>query len=98
MKLLFAPLGLAAGLLGGLLAQKVFERLWAAFDDEGPPGPDQRDASYPRLIGALVAEGAVFRLTKGMVDHSARRAFARATGEWPGESPESENKRTKGTR
>jgi Protein of unknown function (DUF4235) len=87
MKLLFAPLGVAAGLVAGLVAQKAFERLWAAFDEEGPPEPGQRDASYPRLIGALMVEGAVFRLTKGVVDHGTRRAFARATGRWPGEEP-----------
>jgi hypothetical protein len=91
MKLLFAPVGLAAGFVAGLAAQKAFERLWAAFDDEGPPEPAQRDASYPRLISALLVEGAVFRLTKGVVDHGARRAFARATGRWPGEESSAVN-------
>jgi hypothetical protein len=32
-----------------------------------------------------------FRLVKGLTDHSARRAFAKGTGTWPGEErPESE--------
>jgi len=87
MKLIFAPIGIAAGLLAGFAAQKGFERLWAVFDDEEPPEPDQRDASYPKLLAALVVEGAVFRLTKGVVDHGVRGAFARLTGSWPGESP-----------
>lgn len=85
MKLVFAPIGIIAGLLAGLVAQKGFERLWAVFDDEEPPEPDQRDASYPKLIAALVVEGAVFRLTKGVVDHGVRTGFARMTGSWPGE-------------
>lgn len=85
MKLLFAPIGIIAGLLAGMVAQKGFDRLWAVFDDEKPPEPDQRDASYPKLIAALVVEGAVFRLTKGVVDHSVRARFARMTGTWPGE-------------
>jgi hypothetical protein len=85
MKLVFAPIGIIAGLLAGLVAQKGFERLWAAFDDEEPPEPDQRDPSYPKLIAALVVEGAVFRLTKGVVDHGVRRGFAGLTGSWPGE-------------
>jgi len=89
VKLIFAPVGIVAGLVAGLLAQKGFERLWAVFDDEEPPEPDQRDVSYPKLIAALVVEGAVFRLTKGVVDHGVRGAFARTTGKWPGEgSPE----------
>lgn len=85
MKLLFAPIGIIAGLLAGMVAQKGFDRLWAVFDNEEPPEPDQRDASYPKLIAALVVEGAVFRLTKGVVDHSVRGGFARMTGTWPGE-------------
>ncbi len=84
MKLVFAPIGIVAGLLAGLIAQKGFERLWAVFDDEDPPEPDQRDVSYPKLIAALLVEGAVFRLTKGVVDHGVRAGFARTTGSWPG--------------
>ena len=90
MKLIFAPIGIVAGLVAGAVAQKGFDRLWAIFDDEEPPEPDQRDISMPKLIAALVVEGAVFRLTKGMVDHGVRGGFARWTGRWPGEeSPSS---------
>ena len=43
------------------------------------------------LIAALVIEGAVFCLVKGLVDHGARHYFERATGAWPGEeAPEPE--------
>lgn len=85
MKLVFAPIGIVAGLLAGFAAQKGFERLWAVFDDAEPPEPDQEDLDYPKLIAALLVEGAVFRLTKGVVDHGVRRGFAGLTGRWPGE-------------
>jgi hypothetical protein len=85
MKLIFAPIGIVAGLLAGLVAKKGFERLWAVFDEADPPEPDQREATYPKLIAALVVEGAIFRLTKGVVDHGIRSGFARVTGTWPGE-------------
>jgi len=81
----FAPLGIAAGLAAGFVAQKGFDRLWSLFDDQEAPAPDQRDIPYTKLIPALLIEGAVFRVTKGIVDHSARGAFARLTGSWPGE-------------
>jgi Protein of unknown function (DUF4235) len=87
VKLIFAPIGIVAGLLAGLLAQKGFDRIWALVDDEEPPEPDQRDVPYRKLIPALLVEGAVFRLTKGMVDHGVRGAFSRMTGRWPGEEP-----------
>jgi hypothetical protein len=85
VKLIFAPIGIAAGLLAGLAAQKAFEKLWSVFDDEEAPAPDHREVPFPKLIAALVVEGAVFRLTKGLVDHGVRSAFARTTGTWPGE-------------
>lgn len=80
MKLLFAPIGIVAGLLAGLVAQKGFERLWAVFDEEEPPEADQRDVSLSKLVTALLLEGAIFRLTKGIVDHHVRGGFARLTG------------------
>ncbi|HVY95343.1 MAG TPA: DUF4235 domain-containing protein [Solirubrobacterales bacterium] len=85
MKVLFAPIGIGAGLLAGFAAQKAFEQLWALFDDEEAPAPDQREVEWPKLIAALVVEGAVFRLVKGAVDHGARSGFASLTGRWPGE-------------
>lgn len=87
MKLLFAPVGIAAGLLAGFAAQKAFERLWAAIDDEDPPEPDNRDVPALKLVAALALEGAIFRLAKGLTDHGARSGFATVTGSWPGNDP-----------
>jgi hypothetical protein len=87
MKLLFAPIGIVTGLLAGIAAQKAFERLWAVVDDEDPPEPDNRDAPALKLVGALLLEGAIFRLAKGLVDRGARSGFASLTGVWPGDDP-----------
>jgi hypothetical protein len=85
MKILFAPIGIVTGLLAGMAAQKLFERLWAVVDDEEPPAPDQRQVSMLKLITALVVEGAIFRLVKGITDHGVRSGVKRMTGRWPGE-------------
>lgn len=85
MKVVFVPIGILAGLAAGFAAQKGFERIWAALDDEDPPEVEDRDVSYPKLIAALALEGAIFRLVKGMVDRGARVGFASTTGVWPGE-------------
>lgn len=85
MKVLFVPIGIVAGLIAGFAAQKGFERLWAIVDDEEPPEVEDRRVSYPKLAAALLLEGAIFRLVKGMVDRGARLGFASATGRWPGE-------------
>jgi hypothetical protein len=87
MKFLFAPIGIGAGLVAGMVAKKGFERLWAAIDDEDPPEPDRRGAPTVKLIAALAIEGAIFRVVKGLTDHGARSAFLKLTGHWPGEDP-----------
>jgi hypothetical protein len=89
VRFLFAPFGILLGLLAGLIAQKGFDRLWAVFDDEEAPEVEDREVSYPKLAAALLLEGALFRLVKGMVDRGARVGFASLTGSWPGEQPRS---------
>jgi hypothetical protein len=91
MKLLFTPISVIAGLLAGLLGTKIFERLWGLIDKEEPPSPEHREFSWPKLVAALLIEGAIFRLVKGLTEHGTRRAFAKGTGSWPGEErPEAE--------
>jgi hypothetical protein len=86
MKILFAPIGIGAGLAAGIVAKKAFERLWSVIDDEDPPEPDQREVQVLKLAAALALEGAIFRLAKGAADHGARSGVARLTGRWPGEN------------
>jgi Protein of unknown function (DUF4235) len=85
VKRLFAPIGILTGLAAGFAAQKGFERLWSVFDEEEAPEVEDRYVSYPKLIAALLLEGAVFKLVKGLVDRGARLGFASMTGSWPGE-------------
>jgi len=85
MKLVFTPISVLAGLIAGLIGKKIFERIWGLVDEQEPPSPEHRELSWPKLIAALLVEGAIFRLVKGLTDHGVRRAFARGTGSWPGE-------------
>ena len=91
MKFIFAPIGIVLGLIAGMLGSKLFERIWALIDEEEPPKPEHREFSWPKLVVALLIEGAIFRLVKGLVDHGSRTSFAKLTGSWPGEeAPEPE--------
>ena len=84
-KVLFTPVSIAGGLVAGLIGKKLFERLWSLFDDEEAPDAKHRDIAWTKLIPALLLEGAIFRVVRGLFDHGARRAFSRTTGTWPGE-------------
>lgn len=91
MRLIFAPFSIVLGLIAGQVGKKIFEQVWGLIDDEEPPSPRHRQLAWPKLISALLIEGAIFRLVKGLVDHATRTSFAKLTGSWPGEeAPEPE--------
>jgi Protein of unknown function (DUF4235) len=91
LRILFIPFSVVSGLIAGFLGKKLFEQLWGVIDDEEPPEPEHRDASFGKILAASALEGGVFRGTRAAVDHQMRRVFANVTGTWPGEErPESE--------
>jgi hypothetical protein len=85
-KLIFTPVSIVAGLVAGLIGKKLFQGLWGVVDDEQPPKPEERPVPIGKLVLALVLEGALFRVVKGLAEHGSRQAFSRLTGSWPGES------------
>jgi len=85
MKFVFLPIGIIGGILAGLVAEKLFEQLWGVVDNQEPPEAKHREVRYLKLAGALLLEGAIFRLVRGFFDHGARHGFQRLTGAWPGE-------------
>lgn len=91
MKLLFTPFSVVLGLIAGLIGKKIFEQIWGLIDEQEPPDAKHREFDSRKLVAALIVEGAIFSLVKGLTDHGARRTFARLTGTWPGdEAPEPE--------
>ena len=85
MKLVFTPFSIVLGLAMGMVGRKIFEAIWGVFDDEEAPDAKHRDVPYVKLVLALLLQGAVFRLVRGLTDHGLRHGFARLTGSWPGE-------------
>jgi hypothetical protein len=90
-KVMFVPLGLGSGVVAGLAARKLFDVAWHRISAGEPPDPGQRQASLPMLALALALEGAISRLSSGMIERGARTAFFRFTGSWPGDEEEAEN-------
>jgi Protein of unknown function (DUF4235) len=85
VKLLFAPVGIVAGILAGIISKNVFDFIWSRISNEEVPEPEHRDVSWPELAAALALEGAIFRLSRGLVERGSRIGFYRVTGSWPGE-------------
>jgi hypothetical protein len=91
LKLMFIPFRIVGGLLAGVTAKNLFEKVWRLVDREQPPDPEQRLVSVPKMLAALAIEGAIFRAVRGLADHGARLAVSRVTGRWPGEASEPES-------
>jgi hypothetical protein len=81
----FLPFSIGIGLAAGQLAKKLFSFVWGRVADEDAPSPKHREISYAALLVALVVEGAIARLVRGLVDHGTRHGWARVMGSWPGE-------------
>ena len=85
MGLVFRPVGILIGILAGIIGSKIFERVWRLIDDQDAPDPKYREIAIGKLGVALLIEGAIFGVLRGLADHGARHGFARLTGEWPGQ-------------
>ena len=81
----FTPFGLVVGLAAGQLAKKIFDKVWGLIRDEEAPRPKHREVPVATLVLALLVEGAIARVVRGMVDHGTRHGWAQLTGAWPGE-------------
>ncbi|BAJ28071.1 MULTISPECIES: DUF4235 domain-containing protein [Kitasatospora] len=85
VKILYKPLGLLLGALGGLTAGALFRRLWALLGhQEDAPSPTDPERTWKEVLTAAALQGAVFALVKAAVDRGGAAATHRLTGTWPG--------------
>lgn len=87
-KILYRPWGLAASLLGGLIAGQIFQQVWKRLDRQGsgdPPKPLESSYRLRKVVLAALLQGAIFSAVRALIDRGGARAFERWTGEWPGD-------------
>jgi hypothetical protein len=87
-KILYQPIGLISSIVAGLIATAVFKQIWkrASPNSEGdPPTPTQSEFPLKEILLAAVIQGAIFSGIRAIVQRQGARAFAKATGEWPGD-------------
>lgn len=83
--LLYKPWSILIGVLGGIIASKVFAKVWGMVADDEAPRPTQRDASWASVLPAAVLEGAIYAVVKAAIQRGSAQAFEHSTGVWPGE-------------
>jgi hypothetical protein len=90
-KLAYRLLGLAASVLGGMLASAVFKRLWkiTAGEDEAPSATDER-RGWPEILVAAALQGAIFAVVQAAIDRGTAEGTRKLTGVWPGDEEDPE--------
>ncbi|MPY80038.1 MAG: DUF4235 domain-containing protein [Actinophytocola sp.] len=85
-KLLYKPLGVTAGALGGVAATAAFNRVWKLLTgQDDAPSATERNRSWREVLTAAAIQGAVFGFVKALADRGGAAGFRKLTGTWPGD-------------
>ena len=81
----YKPVDQIAGMVSGLLAGLIFDRVWTLINRNGAPKPTDERRGWGEILLAATLHGAVFALVKAAVDRGAAEGTRRFTGIWPGD-------------
>lgn len=81
IKLMYKPIAMLAGVVGGLFASTLFARIWRALagEDDAPAATDYA-RSWSDILPAAALHGIVFGVVKAVVDRVGAQRFERVTG------------------
>lgn len=83
-KVLYRPVGLALGAVGGALAGALFQRVWKALGhEESAPGATDEERGWGEILTAAALQGAIFAVVKAIVERGGASGVRRVTGTWP---------------
>ena len=85
-KLVYRPVGLAGGILAGVVSGAIFKQVWKRVSGEDD-APDALQSEYGmrEVVLAAAIQGALFAATKAAIDRAGARGFTKLTGSWPGD-------------
>lgn len=85
-KVLHKALSLVFGVLGGMVAHRIFERLWHVGGNESdPPAPDEQGRSWRSVALAAGLQGASYGVIRALIQKGSAETIKRNTGTWPGQ-------------
>lgn len=88
IKALYKPFAILFGLLGGMIAGKIVQAVWARVGDDNdvPPAPDQKEAAWSMVLIGAALQGVVYALVKAAIKRGGAVGVEKATGTWPGKT------------
>lgn len=89
VKLLYKPMAIALGIGAGAIAGKLVTTIWTKVDDNDvPPDPEQKEASWGLVIAGAALQGVVYAVVKAAVKRGGAQGVEKVTGTWPGKTAE----------
>jgi Protein of unknown function (DUF4235) len=85
MGLIYKPIGVLIGILGGIVGRKAFDFAWTKISDQEPPEATTQYASWRSIMAAAALQGMIWRTAKIAVDRWGAIGWHYVTGNWPGE-------------
>ena len=80
----YKPLMIAAGLLGGSLASTVFSKVWKAVaHEDDAPDPTDEDRAWKEILAAVALKGAIAGVVKALIQRGGATGYRGLTGTWP---------------
>ncbi|WP_019874703.1 DUF4235 domain-containing protein [Sporichthya polymorpha] len=87
MKLLYKPLAIVLGIAAGSIAGKIVTKVWTKVDDNDvPPDPDLKEASWALVLAGAALQGVVYSVVKAAVKRGGAQGMEKVTGTWPGKT------------
>ncbi|MGP4004492.1 DUF4235 domain-containing protein [Streptomyces sp. 8N706] len=84
-KLLYKPLAMLFGMLGGMIAGALFKKVWKAVaGEEQAPRPTDEDSRWREVVPAAALQGAIAAGVRAVVQRGGATGYRRLTGIWPG--------------
>lgn len=84
-KFAYRPVGMIAGVVGGLVATRAFNQAWKMLGHQDD-APDAMDGERPwtEILMAAAVQGAIYAVVHAAIRRGGATAFRKATGIWPG--------------
>jgi len=85
-QLVYRPIGLLSGVAAGALSGVVFKQIWKVVaHEEDAPGALQSEYRMGEVLVAAAVQGAIFAVTKALIQRLGARGYTKLTGNWPGD-------------